>query len=183
MAGTQPEIGQGEERIHHQVAQKQHAEERDPSHVDQVQIGMEVAPRSAPAAHIEGAVLLDDPPEVAGVLLCQAGVKSGFLHTYEILSLSGIRLCLVPGDWPVPRSDSARGNTTVKPQAASVAIVSAASGSFEDFTSGGVAADAKSSKLTTGASMPRAKICWRSRLRRSSKDGRADWRRHFGSGR
>src|SRR5579859_5386545 len=68
-------------------------------------------------------------------------------------------------------------------QAASVASVSAASGSFEDFSSGGVAADAKWSKLTTGASTPRAKIWWRSRLRRSCKDGRAAWRRHFGSGR
>jgi hypothetical protein len=83
------------------------------------------------------------------------------------------------GDWPVPRSDSARGTT----QAARVASVSAASGSFEDFTSGGVPADAKSSKFTTGASTPRAKICWRSRLRRSSNEGRAAWRRHFGSGR
>ena len=43
-------------------------------------------------------------------------------------------------------------------QAASVVSVSAASGSFEDFSSAGTAADAKASKLTTGASTPRAKI-------------------------
>src|ERR1700681_4409827 len=68
-------------------------------------------------------------------------------------------------------------------QAASVASVSAASGSFEDFCSGGVAADAKSSKFTVGVSTPRAKIWLRSRLRRSNKEGRVAWRRHFGSGR
>jgi len=38
-------------------------------------------------------------------------------------------------------------------QAASVASVSGASGSFEDFTARGGAADAKSSKLTKGASV------------------------------
>jgi hypothetical protein len=43
-------------------------------------------------------------------------------------------------------------------QAASVASVSPASGGFEDFSVGGVAADAKWSKLTTGVSTPRAKI-------------------------
>jgi hypothetical protein len=43
-------------------------------------------------------------------------------------------------------------------QAARVVSVSAASGSFEDFSSAGTAADAKASKLTTGASTPRAKI-------------------------
>ena len=64
-------------------------------------------------------------------------------------------------------------------QAARVATVSAARGNFEDFSAAGVAADAKASKLTTGASVPRAKIWLRSRLRRSSNDARADVRRHF----
>src|ERR1017187_5000283 len=75
------------------------------------------------------------------------------------------------------------GTQHCETQAASVARAAAASGSFEDFTSEGVAADAKSPNCTMGASTPQAKSCPRRKLRRSSKEGRAAWRRHFGSGR
>src|SRR5580700_7494039 len=62
------------------------------------------------------------------------------------------------GDWPVPRDDLTRRaiHSYLKPQG--LVSVSAARGSFDDFTSGGVAADAKASKFTTGASTPPAKI-------------------------
>src|ERR1035441_2428589 len=46
-----------------------------------------------------------------------------------------------PGDWPIPRVRRSEPRRHTETQAASVARVSAASGSFEDFTAGGVAAD------------------------------------------
>src|SRR4051812_36214327 len=41
---------------------------------------MKVAPRLAAPLHIEGAVPVNDPPQTAGIFLCQPGIEARFLH-------------------------------------------------------------------------------------------------------
>ena len=65
---------------------------------------------------------------------------------------------LAPGDWPFQRLIRITVSPPAEIQAAKVARVSAASGSFEGFRVEGEVADAKSSKLAAVASRPRAKI-------------------------
>ena len=84
LARTQRVIGGGEQRIGHQVAHEQRRQETGPTHVDQVQVGVKVAPRGAAAVHVEAAILIDDPPQGGRELLGQAGIEGGFPHIDEI---------------------------------------------------------------------------------------------------
>jgi hypothetical protein len=81
-------------------------------------------------------------------------------HTADACVMQGDGNLVIYDPWRLASSKEEFGEEIhhSEAQAASVASVSAASGSFEDFTAGGVAADAKSSKSTRGASTPRAKI-------------------------
>ena len=64
----------------------------------------------------------------------------------------------VPWRLAISKADLNNSKPPGEIQAAKVARVSAASGSFEGFRVEGEVADAKSSKLAAGASRPRAKI-------------------------
>src|SRR5579872_4991743 len=78
----EPEIRGREKRIHQQVPQEQGREESGPAHVDEVQVGMEIAPRGAHAANVEAAILVDDPAHGPVEFLSEAGIETGILHTY-----------------------------------------------------------------------------------------------------
>ena len=96
--------------------------------------------------------------ELNDVFAVQEDIARSVAASLKVTLLGGTKATPSAGDWPIPRVRRSEPRRHTETQAASVARVSAASGSFEDFTAGGVAADAKSSKFTTAASTPRAKI-------------------------
>jgi hypothetical protein len=81
---TEGEIAQREGGIGGHVAKEQRQQEGRPAHVDQVQVGMKVAPGAAAALHVEAAVPIDDAAVGGAELLGQPGVEAGLVHTDQI---------------------------------------------------------------------------------------------------
>ena len=94
---SQQKIRYGKQRVDHYVAQEQRAEKSRPSHIDQVKIGMEIAPGGAAAMHIELAAFVDHPPQRGDYLLGQAGVEGRILHPPIIVQTAATDGATRPG--------------------------------------------------------------------------------------
>ena len=75
------EIRQGENCVSDQISQKDHSEKSGPRHIDEVEIRMNVPPRDSVPPHVEGSILVDDPPQRRAELLGQARIEGRFIHT------------------------------------------------------------------------------------------------------
>src|SRR5258705_8702449 len=69
------EIRQSENCVNDQIRQKDHSEKGGPRHIDEVEIGMNISPRDPLAPHVEGSILVDDPPQRRAELLGQARIE------------------------------------------------------------------------------------------------------------
>ena len=69
-----------------------------PAQIDEVQVGMKIAPRAPAAVHVEAAIFVDDPPERDRELLGQAGIEAGCPHRY-LIALDAPRMHPAAGRW------------------------------------------------------------------------------------
>ena len=82
LIGAERVIYQREQRVHHQIGREDNAEKRRPRHIDEIEVGIHVAPGGAAAVHVERAVFVDGAADGAGVFLGQARIECRLFHNH-----------------------------------------------------------------------------------------------------
>src|SRR5579884_3917048 len=78
-----------EHHVHYGVSADDYRKEHGPACIDEMQVGMNIAPAGAPSHHVEAPVFVDHAAQAACVLLREAGIKCRLPHENECTGSQG----------------------------------------------------------------------------------------------
>ena len=83
---TDPIVEKRKKQVDADETCKEQRHEHRPARIEQDQVGMNISPGSAPAFHVELAVVADHSPKPGAVLLRETGIEIWLFHGLSMIS-------------------------------------------------------------------------------------------------